>query len=78
MEVLVAQVFRFVLLVICDLSANSMTQSCADSPIEANFKAENLFSNRSDKMLGACIVYADFFFLLVTIKCLPARFFHRI
>uniref|UniRef100_M4BMX5 Uncharacterized protein n=1 Tax=Hyaloperonospora arabidopsidis (strain Emoy2) TaxID=559515 RepID=M4BMX5_HYAAE len=26
-------------------------KSCADAPIEADFKAENLFSNRSDNIL---------------------------
>ena len=49
MEVLVAQVFRVVLLIICDLSTNSMTQSCTYAPIEENFKAENIFINRSDR-----------------------------
>ena len=49
MEVLVAQVFRVVLLLICDLSTNSMTQSYTDAPIEANFKAETNFSNQSDR-----------------------------
>ena len=79
MEVLVAQVFLVVLLIICDLSANSMTQSCADAPIEADFKAENLFSNRSDNILW-CVhcVCRSLFFYIVTSKFLPARFFHRI
>ena len=49
MEVLVAQVFHVVLLIVCNLSVNRMTQSCADAPIEANSKAENLFSNRPDE-----------------------------
>ena len=50
MEVLVAQVFRVILLlIICNLSTNSMTQSCTDAPIEASFKAENIFINRSDR-----------------------------
>ena len=49
MEVLVAQVFRIVLPIVCDLSANSMTQSCTDAPIEAKFKDENLVSNQSKK-----------------------------
>ena len=47
MKVLVAQVFRVVLLVLCDLSANIITQSCTGAPINAKFKAENLVSNRS-------------------------------
>ena len=61
MEVLVAQVFRVVLLGICDISANSITQSYTGAPIEARFKSENLVSNRSKEKFGACIVYADLF-----------------
>ena len=49
MEVLVAQVFRVVLLIISILFANSFTQSCTDAPIEVKVKAENLVSNWSDK-----------------------------
>ena len=49
MKVLVAQLFRIILLVICDLSANSITQSCTGAPNEVRFKAENLVSNRSKK-----------------------------
>ena len=71
--------YSAVLLIICDLSANSMIQSCADAPIEANFKAENLFSNRSDKT-NWCVhcVCRSLFFYIVTSKFLSARFFHRI
>ena len=63
-EVLVAQVFRVVLLVTCDLYANSMTKSCTDAPVEANFEAENLFSNRSDKRVLVRALCMQISFLL--------------
>ena len=46
MEVHIAQVFCVILLIICDIYANSMPHSCVDAPDEAKFKAENLVSNR--------------------------------
>ena len=79
MEVLVAQLFRVVLLIICDISANSMTHLCTDGPIERKFKAENLFSHRSDKTFWCvhCVCRSDFFYIM-TSKFPPARFFSRI
>ena len=78
MEVLVNQVFRVMLLIICYISANSITQSCTSAPIETGPKAENLVSNRSKKSFGACIMYVDLF-LLHSDKRLPSgTIFHRI
>ena len=79
MNVLVAQVVRVVLLVFCDLSANSMEQSCTGAPIEARFKAENLVSNRSKKNFRCahCVSRSLFFYIMSSVF-LPAQFFHRI
>ena len=80
MDVFVARVFRVTLMVFCDLSASSMTKSCTDAPVEANFEAENLSSNRSSKnvLMRAFCVCRSLFFYIVTSKFLPARCLHRI
>ena len=53
-DVLVAQLFRVILVNICDISANSKIQSCADAPIEAIYDAEtSLATGRTKKCVCA-------------------------
>ena len=68
MEATVAQVFRIILLVILDLFSNSMTQSRTDFPTEAQFKAEYLVSDRSEKTFWCvhCVCISLFFYIVTS------------
>ena len=52
-ELHIAQVICFILLLICDISANGITQSCIDAPNEAKSKAEILVINRLGRKRGS-------------------------
>ena len=53
MEVHIAQVFCVILLLVCEISADGVTQSCIDAPNETKSKAENLVSNRLERKRGS-------------------------